>query len=84
MVGLSLIVRLRERHAPRVLSARMSEGDLDRGNGFYELVDTVDVDGDGVAEIIAIHHNYEFHEFVVLRRDAARYGIAFRGPSYGC
>jgi hypothetical protein len=73
-----------ERRASHVLFARMSEGDVDRGSGSYELVDTVDVDGDGVAEIIAIFHNDEFHEFVIFRRYGAKYAIAFRGTDYGC
>jgi len=62
----------------------IEDGDEDRGAASYELVDAIDFDGDGMAELLVVYHNYEFHEFQILRRTGARFEIVHKGPSYGC
>ena len=62
----------------------IEDGDEDRGAASYELIDAIDFDGDGMAELLVVYHNYEFHEFQILRRTGARFEIVHKGPSYGC
>jgi len=62
----------------------LEDGDEDRGAASYELIDAVDFDGDGVTELLVIYHNYEFHEFQVLKRVGSKFEIVHKGPSYGC
>jgi hypothetical protein len=81
---LSAILRLTEGPSADVLSLFLGNDYTDRGSPFYEFVDSIDVDGDGFAEIIAIYHHYELHEFVILGFRNGRYEIVHRGPSYGC
>jgi hypothetical protein len=62
----------------------LEDGDEDRGAASYELLDAADFDGDGVTELLVIYHNYEFHEFQVLKRIGSKFEIVHKGPSYGC
>ena len=69
-----------------VLFELLSDGDTDHGAPVYEFVDAIDLDADGRPELLVIYHDYEFHEFQVLRLGAGqhRYDIVHRGPTYGC
>lgn len=62
----------------------IEDGDEDKGAASYEMVDAVDFDGDGISEMLVIYHNYEFHEFQILRRIGSKFEIVHKGPSYGC
>jgi len=81
---LSAIVRLEEESNGELLFSLLAKGDKDSGAAAYEFLDAIDLDGDGVAEVVAVYHNYEFHEFVILALKGGRYEVVHRGPSYGC
>jgi len=62
----------------------IEDGGEDQGAASYQMVDALDFDGDGTSEMLVIYHNYEFHEFQILRRIGSKFEIVHKGPSYGC
>jgi hypothetical protein len=62
----------------------LEDGDEDRGAASYEFMDAVDFDGDGIAELFVVYHNYEFHEFQILKRIGSKFEVVHKGPTYGC
>lgn len=62
----------------------LESGDLDKGAATYELVDAIDFDSDGVVELLVIYHNYEFHEYQILKLRGTKFEIVHKGPSFGC
>ena len=69
--------------ALRVVGARAS--DADDGWGTLRFVGAVDVDGDGVLEVVAREAGYEVHRFVVLARGAGgRWTEVYAGGGGGC
>jgi hypothetical protein len=81
---LSAILPLTEEPGADILFLFFGNDYIDRGPPFYEFVDSIDVDGDGFAEVVAIYHHYELHQFVILGLRNGRYEVVHRGPSYGC
>lgn len=69
--------------AMRVVGARASASD--DGWGTLRLVGAVDVDGDGVLEVVAREAGYESHRFVVLSRGTGgRWTEVYTGGGGGC
>jgi len=81
---IAAVVGIRRNGPPEPLFDLVSSGDTDTGAASYEFLDALDIDGDGRSELVTIYHNYEFHEFHILRFDGKRYEVAHKGPSYGC
>ncbi len=57
------------------------------GEAEYEdrrLVDAVDLDGDGTAEVIAGGHYYESNDYVIYKRQAGVWRPVYRGGGGGC
>ena len=55
--------------------------------GDYEdrkLVDAVDIDGDGTAEVIAAGHYYEANDYVIYKRQAGVWRPIYKGGGGGC
>lgn len=55
--------------------------------GEYEdrkLVDAVDLDGDGAAEVIAGGHYYESNDYIIYKRQAGRWREVYKGGGGGC
>lgn len=55
--------------------------------GDYEdrkLVDAVDLDGDGTAEVIAAGHYYESNDYVIYKRQAGVWRPIYKGGGGGC
>ena len=61
---------------------RNSEDDTD-----YEaqqLVDQIDLDGDGTAEVIAVGNHYEHTEYVIYKKQGDQWQAIFKGGGSGC
>lgn len=82
--AISSVVRQGKAGALESLFELIEDGDEDKGAASYEFVDAVDFDGDGISEMLVIYHNYEFHEFQILRRAGSKFEVVHKGPSYGC
>lgn len=82
--AISALVAMSEGTATKILWELVSQGDQDKGAEVVELVDALDLDGDGRSELIGIYHNYEFHEFQFFQLVGGRYEVVHKGPSYGC
>lgn len=55
--------------------------------GEYEdrtLVDAVDLDGDGTAEVVAEGHYYESNDYVIYQRQAGKWRPIYKGGGGGC
>jgi len=50
----------------------------------HHFIGAMDVDGDGVAEILLRFSYYESEDFVILKRKGVRYKVAFKGAGAGC
>lgn len=48
------------------------------------LVDAVDLDGDGTAEVIAAGHYYESNDYVIYKRQAGKWRPIYKGGGGGC
>ena len=48
------------------------------------LVDAVDLDGDGTAEVIAAGHYYESNDYVIYKRQAGKWRPVYKGGGGGC
>lgn len=62
----------------------LQEGDIDRWAPYYDFLDALDIDGDGLSEIVAIYNNYEYHQFQILKFTGHSYEVFLKGPEYGC
>ncbi len=62
----------------------LKDGDIDRGAESHDLIDVADFDGDGRTDLLLLFHNYEFHEFQILRQTDAGLETVLKGPSFGC
>lgn len=82
--AISTVVQQRDDGTFESLFELMKDGDEDWGAAYYELIEAADFDGDGLAELLVGYHNYEFHEFQILKRNNARFQIVHKGPTYGC
>lgn len=57
------------------------------GEGEYEdrrLVDQLDIDGDGVAEVVAAGHYYESNDYIIYKKRQGHWREVFRGGGGGC
>lgn len=57
------------------------------GEGEYEdrrLVDQLDIDGDGIAEVVAAGHYYESNDYIIYKKRQGRWREAYRGGGGGC
>jgi hypothetical protein len=68
--------------AERDSSGRLTPSALARGSG--QLLDHVDIDGDGMDEIIIQIWGYESLTFEVLKKIGKGWAVIFRGGGYGC
>ena len=48
------------------------------------LVDQVDLDGDGVAEVIAEGHYYESNDYIIYKKQQGRWRSVYQGGGGGC
>jgi hypothetical protein len=62
----------------------LDDGDIDRGGESHELVDVADFDGDGRTDLLLLFHNYEFHEFQIMKQTDSGFETVHKGPSFGC
>jgi hypothetical protein len=82
--AISSVVRRSKDGVFESLFELIEDGNEDHGSPSYEMVDAVDFDEDGTSEMLVIYHNYEFHEFQILRRVGSKFEVVHKGPSYGC
>jgi hypothetical protein len=82
--AISSVVRRGKNGEFESLFELIEDGDEDKGAASYEMVDAIDFDGDGISEMLVIYHNYEFHEFQILKRVGSKFEVVHKGPSYGC
>jgi hypothetical protein len=57
------------------------------GEGEYEdrrLVDQLDIDGDGIAEVVAAGHYYESNDYIVYKKRQGRWREVYKGGGGGC
>ncbi|MBC7929805.1 MAG: VCBS repeat-containing protein [Rubrivivax sp.] len=57
------------------------------GEAEYEdrrLVDQLDVDGDGIAEVVAAGHYYESNDYIIYKKRQGRWREVYRGGGGGC
>lgn len=57
------------------------------GEGEYEdrrLVDQLDIDGDGIAEVVAAGHYYESNDYIIYKKRQGRWREVYRGGGGGC
>ena len=48
------------------------------------LVDALDLDGDGTAEVIVQGGYYESHDYIIYRKERGRWRVAYQGGGGGC
>lgn len=63
--------------------ARFRERDTDSKDGVEPLFGAVDVDGDGIAELVTQRHHKEGYDYVVYRRAGSRW-TSVEGGGSGC
>jgi hypothetical protein len=57
------------------------------GEGEYQdrrLVDQLDLDGDGIAEVIAEGHYYESNDYIIYKKQQGRWRSVYQGGGGGC
>jgi hypothetical protein len=57
------------------------------GEGEYEdrrLVDQLDIDGDGIAEVVAAGHYYESNDYIIYKKRQGRWREVYKGGGGGC
>ncbi len=59
------------------------KGDADNGNEDRKLVDALDLDGDGTAEVIAEGHTIENHNYAIYKRQAGTWRPVYKGGGGG-
>jgi hypothetical protein len=57
---------------------------VEEGYEDRSLVDVVDLDGDGMAEVIAEGHYYESNDYVIYKRQAGTWRPVYKGGGGGC
>lgn len=57
---------------------------VEEGYEDRSLVDAVDLDGDGTAEVIAEGHYYESNDYVIYKRQAGTWRPVYKGGGGGC
>ena len=59
------------------------KGDAENGNEDRKLVDALDLDSDGTAEVIVEGHTYENHDYAIYKRQAGTWRPVYKGGGGG-
>ncbi|MGB8506927.1 MAG: hypothetical protein WCD76_00845 [Pyrinomonadaceae bacterium] len=51
---------------------------------YRRLVDVLDLDGDGVSELVVQGLYYESHDYMIYKRQAGQWRVAYKGGGGGC
>ena len=81
---LSAIVKIDQKRLVTTVFELVAEGDPDRGVATFEFLEPISLQKDSPPAVVAIFHNYEFHEIQILKFDGKRYVVVHKGPKYGC
>lgn len=81
---ISTVVTRTKEGGIQALYELLKDGDIDRGAESHDLIDVADFDGDGRTDLLLLFHNYEFHEFQILRQTDSGLETVLKGPSFGC
>lgn len=81
---ISTVVKRSKEGDIHALYELLTDGDIDRGGESHDLIDVADFDGDGRTDILLLFHNYEFHEFQIMRQTDSGLETVLKGPSFGC